>query len=83
MGFGAALRSGGIDSRLGTFLDIDVSREKAAFEAAQNALRLSSHAAPHEKRYVEALATRYSGGPKNPSRRLQASHEPVRSRKSN
>src|SRR4051812_20757460 len=63
-----------------TFLDIDVSREKAAFEAVQNALRLRSHAPPHENRYVEALATRYSADPKADRRTLLAAYKEAMSR---
>src|SRR3954452_16874307 len=46
-----------------TFLDIDSSREKAAFEAVQKAIRLSPDAPPNEQRYIAALAQRYSDDP--------------------
>lgn len=63
-----------------TFLDIDVSREKAAFEAVQKALRLSSYAPPHEKRYIEALAKHYSADPNANRRTLLAAYREAMSR---
>ena len=50
------------------FLDVDLKRERAAFEAVQNATRVSAHAPENERRYIEALAKRYSANP-NASRR--------------
>lgn len=45
-------------------LDVDPEREKAAFDAAQQALRRSRRANARERAYVQALATRYSDDPK-------------------
>ena len=45
-------------------LDVDQEREKAAFDAVQQALKLAANAPPAERAYVEALAKRYSDNPK-------------------
>ena len=45
-------------------LDVDPDREKEAYEAAQQALKLSANAPPNERAYVEALVKRYSNDPK-------------------
>src|SRR5262245_1299366 len=45
-------------------LDVDQEREKAAFDAVQQALKLAGSAPPVERAYVEALAKRYSDNPK-------------------
>jgi tetratricopeptide (TPR) repeat protein len=50
------------------FLDVDLKREKAAFEAVENAARVSAQAPENERRYIQALAKRYSANP-NASRR--------------
>lgn len=42
-------------------MDVDAEREKLAFETIQKAKRLAVNAAPAERDYVEAMATRYSG----------------------
>ncbi|MFL6465183.1 MAG: hypothetical protein ACJ73N_12335, partial [Bryobacteraceae bacterium] len=52
------------------FLDVDLAREKAAFEAVQKAVRISSHAPENERRYIEALAQRYSANPTANRRKL-------------
>ena len=44
-------------------LDVDPDREKAAYDAVQAALRLTSAAPPHERAYVSALLMRYSSDP--------------------
>lgn len=44
-------------------LDVDLEREKAAYEATQKALTLASKAPEHERAYIEALAKRYSIDP--------------------
>ena len=41
-------------------LDVDPAREKAAYEAVQKALSLSSKASEIERAYIDALAKRYS-----------------------
>ncbi len=45
-------------------LDVDPAREKAAYDAAQQALRLSRRAPVNERAYVQALVKRYSNNPK-------------------
>ena len=40
------------------FLDVDLKREKAAFEAVPHAARVSAHAPANERRYIQALAKR-------------------------
>jgi tetratricopeptide (TPR) repeat protein len=42
-------------------LDVDPEREKAAYDAVQEALALVSKASPGERDYIEALALRYTG----------------------
>lgn len=44
-------------------LDVDPEREKAAYEAVQQAQSLKPHASEHERAYIAALATRYSIDP--------------------
>ena len=44
--------------------DVDPAREKAAYDAAQQALKLAENAAPEERAYVNALVKRYSNDPK-------------------
>jgi len=50
------------------FLDVDVERERAAYQAAQKAMAMGSRAPENERRYIEALAKRYSGDA-NPNRK--------------
>lgn len=50
------------------FLDVDVERERAAYQAAQKAMAMRSRAPENERRYIEALAKRYSGDA-NPNRK--------------
>jgi tetratricopeptide (TPR) repeat protein len=45
-------------------LGVDPVREEAAYEAAQNALKLSANAPEHGRAYIKALAKRYSIDPK-------------------
>ncbi|MFN7918294.1 MAG: hypothetical protein U0Q55_23330 [Vicinamibacterales bacterium] len=45
-------------------LDIDLEREKAAYEAVQKAVELAVRAPAKERAYVTALARRYSNDPK-------------------
>jgi tetratricopeptide (TPR) repeat protein len=45
-------------------LDVDPEREKAAYDAVQKALTLSSKASENERGYINALAKRYSTDPK-------------------
>jgi len=49
-------------------LDVDLERERAAYEAVRRALAMSAHAPQNERRYIEALAKRYSRDP-NPNRK--------------
>ena len=49
-------------------LDVDLQRERAAYEAVQRALAMSAQAPQNERRYIEALAKRYSRDP-NPNRK--------------
>ena len=44
-------------------LDVDMERERAAYEAVQKALQLSAQAPENERAYIEALAKRYSIAP--------------------
>ncbi|HEX8888467.1 MAG TPA: hypothetical protein VF779_04790 [Pyrinomonadaceae bacterium] len=44
-------------------LDVDPEREKAAYDAVQKALSLSSKASENERGYINALAKRYSTDP--------------------
>lgn len=41
-------------------IDVDLEREKAAYDAIQKALSLSEDGPANERAYIEALATRYS-----------------------
>jgi len=45
-------------------LDVDPDREKAAYDAAQQALKLAAAAPAAERAYVAAVAKRYSNDPK-------------------
>lgn len=49
-------------------LDVNPEREKGAYLAVQRALSMSSQAPQNERRYIEALAKRYSAAP-NPDRK--------------
>jgi tetratricopeptide (TPR) repeat protein len=46
------------------------ARERAAFQAVQKAVSLSSTARPQERAYIDALAKRYSDDPKADQRKL-------------
>jgi hypothetical protein len=50
------------------FLDVDVERERAAYQAVQEAMAMRSRAPENERRYIEALGKRYSGDA-NPNRK--------------
>ncbi len=54
-------------------MDITNTRSKVAYELAQKALTLSSHATDNEKAYIEALAKRYSNE-QNPDRQKLATN---------
>jgi tetratricopeptide (TPR) repeat protein len=56
-------------------LDVDPAREKAAFEAAQQALSLSQKAPENERAYIEALVKRYSVDPKADLKRLAVDYK--------
>jgi len=45
-------------------LDVDPEREKAAYDAIQNAVAVSANAPPNEHAYAAALATRFPNDPK-------------------
>ena len=51
-------------------LPVDAAREKAAYDAIQKALSLSSKAPESERAYIEALAKRYSDQPNPDYRQL-------------
>jgi tetratricopeptide (TPR) repeat protein len=44
--------------------DVDLAREKAAYEAVQRAVKLAARAPENERAYVAALVKRYSNDPK-------------------
>lgn len=54
-------------------MDITNTRSKVAYELAQKALTLSSHATDNERAYIEALAKRYSNE-QNPDRQKLATN---------
>ena len=56
-------------------LDVDPEREKAAYEAAQNALKLSANAPEHERAYIKVLAKRYSIDPKADLKKLAVDYK--------
>jgi tetratricopeptide (TPR) repeat protein len=56
-------------------LDVDPARERAAFEAAQQALTLSQKAPENERAYIEALVKRYSIDPKADLKRLAVDYK--------
>lgn len=51
-------------------LDVDPEREKAAYDAIQKALSLSSNAPAAEQAYIKALAARYTNDPSADYRQL-------------
>jgi tetratricopeptide (TPR) repeat protein len=51
-------------------LDVDPEREKAAYETAQQALKLSTNASEKERDYIAALVRRYSNDPKADLKKL-------------
>jgi tetratricopeptide (TPR) repeat protein len=55
--------------------DVDPDREKAAYDAVQRALNLSSSAPANERAYIEALASRYSNDPKADLKKLAVDYK--------
>jgi tetratricopeptide (TPR) repeat protein len=62
----AAMPLWGIGYALGPNInnDVDLEREKAAYDATRRAVRLARNAPERERAYITALATRYSNDPK-------------------
>jgi tetratricopeptide (TPR) repeat protein len=56
-------------------LDVDPAREKAAYEAAQQALSLAAKAPENERAYIEALVKRYSIDPKADLKKLAVDYK--------
>ena len=56
-------------------LDVDLDREKAAYDAIQKARSLASGATEKERAYIEALAKRYSNDPKPDLKKLAADYK--------
>jgi tetratricopeptide (TPR) repeat protein len=56
-------------------LDVDLEREKAAYEAAQKAQSLKAQASEHERAYIDALVTRYSIDPKADLKKLAVAYK--------
>lgn len=44
-------------------LDVDPEREKSAYDATQQALKLAANAPANERQYIDALSKRYSNAP--------------------
>jgi tetratricopeptide (TPR) repeat protein len=57
------------------FLDVDVERERAAYQAVQKAMAMRSRAPENERRYIEALANRYSRNPKPNRKKLLSDYK--------
>lgn len=51
-------------------LDVDPEREKAAYEATRQALKLAANAPENERDYINALSKRYSNEPKADLKKL-------------
>lgn len=56
-------------------LDVDPAREKAAYDAVQKALALSTNATANERAYIAALAKRYSIDPKADLKKLAVDYK--------
>ena len=56
-------------------LDVDPEREKAAYEAVQQALILARAAPANERAYIEALARRYANDPKADLKKLAVDYK--------
>jgi tetratricopeptide (TPR) repeat protein len=56
-------------------LDVDPDREKAAYEATQKALGLSTGAPANERDYIAALSKRYSNDPKADLKKLAVDYK--------
>jgi tetratricopeptide (TPR) repeat protein len=68
----AAMAYWGVALALGPNINVDSnpSQRKQAYEAAQQALSLASHATDSEKAYIKAIVVRYSEKPTADSRKL-------------
>ena len=51
-------------------LDVDIEREKAAYEAVQKAMTVAGSSPENERIYIEALSKRYSNDPKADLKKL-------------
>jgi tetratricopeptide (TPR) repeat protein len=56
-------------------LDVDMEREKAAYDAIQKALSLAAQATDNERAYIEALAKRYSNDPNPDFKKLAVDYK--------
>ena len=56
-------------------MDVDADHEKAAYEAIQKALSLTTRASDSEHAYLEALAKRYSNDPKADLKKLAVDYK--------
>ncbi|MFN2531514.1 MAG: hypothetical protein ABR555_09480 [Pyrinomonadaceae bacterium] len=56
-------------------LDVDPEREKAAYDAVQKALGLSTNGPGNERSYIEVLAKRYSTDPKADLKKLAVDYK--------
>jgi tetratricopeptide (TPR) repeat protein len=56
-------------------LDVDAEREKAAFDATQQALSLAAKASENERAYIDALVKRYSNDPKADLKKLAVDYK--------
>lgn len=56
-------------------MDVDAEHEKAAYEAVQKALALSSKASEAERAYINALSKRYSNDPKADLKKLSIDYK--------
>jgi tetratricopeptide (TPR) repeat protein len=56
-------------------LDVDPTREKAAYEAVQKALTLAAHTPDNERAYITALVKRYSIAPKADLKKLAVDYK--------
>ena len=56
-------------------MNVDVQRERTAYEAIHKALSLAANAPENERAYVRALATRYSSDPKADLKKLAVDYK--------
>jgi tetratricopeptide (TPR) repeat protein len=61
-------------------LPVDPEREKAGYDAAQRALALKSNASEAESAYIDAVAVRYSNGPKADLHQLDVTYKDAMSK---